>query len=154
MPRISDVYTHNAIYIYANLEDAQQGRAFGGSGFLVHVAFESNNDRGQIYAVTNRHVVLSTPSPVIRLNRIDDSVGGFLTKQEDWTLHPAGDDIAVLPLKLQSDQFKFMSIGLERFVTPQLIADEDIGIGDDTVMVGRFVGHDGRQRNTPAVRSW
>jgi hypothetical protein len=152
MPRISDAYTHNAVYIYGNLADAQEGRAMGGSGFLVHVAFEVHKNRRQIYVVTNRHVVLAVKTPVVRLNRLDGGVGGFTTKQEDWTLHPDGDDVAVLPVHLQPDAVTFTSLGMDRFVAPQIIADEDIGIGDDTIMVGRFIGHDGRQKNTPSVR--
>jgi hypothetical protein len=152
MPRISDAYTHIAAYIYASAEDAEEGRAVGGSGFLVHVAFETNKHLSQIYVVTNRHVILRTPTPVIRLNQADGSLGGFITNREDWTLHPAGDDVAVLPVKLRRDQMTFKSLGMELFVTPQIIHDEDIGIGDDTIMVGRFVGHDGKQKNTPSVR--
>jgi hypothetical protein len=106
----------------------------------------------QTYVVTNRHVVHGTPTPVIRLNRIDGSVMGFVTNQADWTVHPDGDDLAVLPIPINRKEVRSMSIGPDRFVTQQLIADEDIGIGDDTIMVGRFIGHDGRQRNTPAVR--
>jgi hypothetical protein len=152
MPRISDVYTHNAVYIYANIEDAREGRAFGGSGFLVHIAFETNKHLSQIYVVTNRHVIHGTPTPVIRLNQVDGTSGGFTTRPEEWTLHPEGDDVAVLPVKLRHDHTTFMSIGSELFVTPQIIVNEDIGIGDDTIMVGRFIGHDGKQRNTPSVR--
>jgi len=138
MPRISDSYTQNVVYIYATVDGASAGNPIGGSGFLVHVWFEISRDRCQTYAVTNRHVVLSSLTPVIR--------------QANWTLHPDGDDVAVLPVNLRLDETPFMSVGLEQFVTPQLIRDEDIGIGDDTIMVGRFIGHDGRQRNTPSVR--
>ncbi len=37
-------------------------------------------------------------------------------------------------------------------VTPKLIQDYDLGIGDDVYTVGRFVNHDGKQRNNPVVR--
>src|SRR5450755_3658393 len=100
MPRISDAYTRNAIYIYDSAEDAEQGRGIGGSGFLVDVPSSSNPDKRQIYAVTNKHAILATPSPVIRLNKSDGSVGGFVTKPSDWTSDPLGDDIAVLHLNV------------------------------------------------------
>lgn len=38
------------------------------------------------------------------------------------------------------------------FLTPQQIIDEDVGIGDDTIMVGRFINHEGKQKNMPTVR--
>jgi hypothetical protein len=34
MPRIIDTLTGIAVYIYASLEDANSGEAYGGSGFL------------------------------------------------------------------------------------------------------------------------
>jgi hypothetical protein len=38
------------------------------------------------------------------------------------------------------------------FLTQQAIEEHNIGPGDDVFMVGRFVTHDGRQRNTPSLR--
>jgi hypothetical protein len=152
MPRIADAYIDNAIYIYSTAEDAEMGKGIGGSGFFVHVPFPNNRKFQQTYVVTNRHVVHSTATPVIRLNRIDGFTNSLATRQEDWTLHPDGDDVAVLPIPLNRNEVRCMSIGMELFVTQKLIEDEDIGIGDDIIMVGRFIGHDGRQRNTPAVR--
>lgn len=150
MPRISDDYTRNSIYIYDSSDAAEQGRGFGASGFLVHVPFSGNSDKRQIYAVTNQHALPA--SPVIRFNKLDGGVGGFVTKQSDWKFDPLGDDIAVLHLNVNLSLYDFSAIGIEIFVTPKIVADEDIGIGDDTVMVGRFIGHDGKQRNKPAVR--
>jgi hypothetical protein len=152
MPRIADAFIDNAVYIYSNREDAELGKGIGGSGFLVHVPFLSTANMQHTYVVTNRHVAYGTSSPVIRLNRIDGSVAGFVTNQADWTVHPDGDDLAVLPIPMNRNEIRSMSISPDRFVSQKLIVDEDIGIGDDTIMVGRFIGHDGRQRNTPAVR--
>lgn len=152
MPRIADAFIDNAVYIYSSQEDAESGKAVGGSGFLVHVPFVETENMQQTYVVTNSHVINQTPRPVIRLNRIDGSVLGLVTNQQDWTVHPDGDDVAVMPIPSDPNQVRRMTIGLDRFVTKQLIEYEDIGIGDDTMMIGRFIGHDGRQRNTPAVR--
>jgi hypothetical protein len=152
MPRIADAFIDNAVYIYSEREDAEEGIGVGGSGFLVHVPFRETENMQQTYVVTNRHVVYHTPKPVIRLSRIDGSPFGYVTEQEHWTVHPDGDDVAVMPIPLDPTKLRRMSIAPDRFVTRQLIEDEDIGIGDDTIMIGRFIGHDGRQRNTPAVR--
>jgi hypothetical protein len=135
MPRIADAFIDNAVYIYSTQEAAEVGKGVGGSGFLVHVPFRATEGMQQTYVVTNRHVVHGTPTPVIRLNRIDGSVIGFVTNQADWTVHPDGDDLAVLPIPINRKEVRSMSIGPDRFVTQQLIADEDIGIGDDTIMV-------------------
>ncbi len=60
--------------------------------------------------------------------------------------------MAVFPLDIDLTALVISQIEFKDFVTPDLIADEDIGIGDDTVMVGRFVSHEGKQRNSPSVR--
>jgi hypothetical protein len=39
------------------------------------------------------------------------------------------------------------------FLTHEAASVLDIGPGDDVYMVSRFMGHDGRQRNTPIVRA-
>lgn len=152
MPRIADSFIDNAVYIYSSREDVESGKGIGGSGFLVHVPFLKTENMQQTYVVTNRHVVYQTSTPVIRINRIDGSVLGLETNQQDWTVHPDGDDVAVIPIPSDPTNVRRMTVGPDRFVTKQLIEDEDIGIGDDTVMIGRFIGHDGRQKNTPAVR--
>lgn len=152
MPRIHDQYTHCAVYIYGSLVDAANGEHYGGSGFLCHVPLKENPQWGSVYVVTNWHVIEAAKTPVIRFNRKDGRVESIPTKLEDWFRHPDGDDVAVLPLDIDYETLHVLSIGIEQFVTPQLIVDEDIGIGDDTVMIGRFVNHEGKQRNSPAVR--
>lgn len=152
MPRIRDQYTDIAVYIYASLADAKNGESFGGSGFLVFVPHETNKDHFSLYAVTNAHVVRKAKTPVIRLNRKDGTTECISTVEEQWTVHQYGDDVAVFPLRIDAEQIQFKTLRPTDFVTPQLIADEDIGIGDETVMVGRFVSHEGKQQNSPAVR--
>jgi hypothetical protein len=105
-----------------------------------------------VYVVTNAHVIRKTSSPVIRLNRIDGGVECIETGSDEWEKHPHGDDVAVYPLRGDWRQVALNYFHLDKFVTPALIGDEDIGIGDDTMMIGRFTSHEGKQRNTPAVR--
>jgi hypothetical protein len=91
-------------------------------------------------------------TPVIRLNRRDGTVEYIESTTEQWFRHPDGDDVAVLPIAVRYLDLRVWNIDVRLFVTPQTIHDEDIGIGDDTVMVGRFVNHEGKQKNSPAVR--
>ena len=51
MPRIADRFIDNAVYIYATQDDAELGRGFGGSGFLVHVPFNAteNMDKESVH---------------------------------------------------------------------------------------------------------
>lgn len=152
MPRIHDTYTHCAVYIYRSLADARNGEQYGGSGFACHVRLAANPEYGDAYVVTNWHVIERAKTPVIRLNRRDGTVEYIETELEDWFQHPNGDDIAVLPVDVEFEKLQTWTIDLQNFVTPQIVHDEDIGIGDDTVMIGRFVNHEGKQKNSPAVR--
>jgi hypothetical protein len=152
VPRIADSYTGCAVYVYATLEDARTGESINGAGSGLLVCVPINSDFAAGYVVTNRHVVTKAGSPVLRLNRKDGGVECIRTNLRDWFMHPGGDDVAVFPLDIEWEDLKFTFIQQEIFLTPEIIAAEDVGIGDDTVMVGRFIGHDGKQKNTPAVR--
>jgi hypothetical protein len=152
MPRISDAFTDCAAYIYGSLQDAKLGEHQGGSGFLVHAPFEQNPEVGHIYVVTNRHVILKAGDPVVRLNRRDGTVECLETSVSQWKQHPYGDDVAVFPLYLDCSHLRFWSIPTRYFITKTLIHSEDIGIGDDTFMVGRFINHEGKQQNAPSLR--
>ena len=61
--------------------------------------------------------------------------------------------MAVLPLEGMSDaKMKFVHVGTEHFITGKRIEDMGVGAGDDVFMVGRFIGHDGKQANLPSAR--
>ena len=157
MPRISDGFTGIAVYIYESLGAAQEGDCFGASGFLATVTLEEAPQRQAEYVVTNKHVIKDQSHPwsttrVIRLNRKDGTVEYISTTEDQWTCHRYGDDVAVFRLDTGWDALSAASVDISQFVTPQLVADEDIGIGDDTVMVGRFINRDGKQQNTPSAR--
>jgi hypothetical protein len=153
MPRIFDEIVECVVYIYDSLSDAQAGVRQGGSGFAVGVHLERNKDWRETYIVTNHHVIQKARQPVIRMNRKDGRVDYLETEKGKWISHPAGDDIAALPIHVShQDPLALQTILPDIFLTDKLIEKEDVGIGDDTFMVGRFINHEGKQRNAPAVR--
>ena len=153
MSRISDRFTEIAVYIYTSLDDAKRGESYGGSGFMVDVPFETNTELHYLYVVTNKHVVLKAKNPVIRFNRKDGGTECIATRSDQWTHHPNGDDVSVFHFDNDDwEKFQIATIGMHQFVTEHLLEAEDIGIGDDTVMVGRFITHEGKQQNAPSVR--
>ena len=56
------------------------------------------------------------------------------------------------PIELYLDKHKFTHISIEMFITPEVISHYRIGPGDEVFMVGRFVNHEGKQRNLPTAR--
>ncbi len=106
-----------------------------------------------MYAVTNRHVVEDGRARVLRINTHEGGFDTIETSLELWE-RPADDDLAVLPLEL-AEQFKWSAVSLNEFLTPEMargMTGLPIGPGDEVAMIGRFVSHDGKQRNRPTVR--
>lgn len=151
MPRISNTILDCTIYLYPSKGAAEEGEHAGGSGFLVGI--RSKVEGGYIYAVTNSHVIREGNSPVIRLNTIEGIRDVLQVEMHDWHHHPNGDDLAVCNIGgLLSGRFKFKHIPVDLFVTGDIISQEDIGPGDEVFMVGRFISHEGKQRNIPTLR--
>jgi hypothetical protein len=70
-----------------------------------------------------------------------------------WEQHPNGDDVSVVPLQLNTAELKALGIETTRFVTVDIMETEDIGIGDDVFMLGRFAQHSGsKSQNIPVAR--
>jgi len=167
MPPIPQLLLDCSIYLYASKASAEDGENFGGSGCLVSIEsppiYDPNSFKygrytrisvyfpPHIYAVTNKHVALRG-FPVVRLKTLDDKTDVLELDYHDWIPHPEGDDLVVAPLDLPQHKYSYFPIGSELFVDQRAVTSQDIGAGDDTFMVGRFVNHAGQQRNTPSLR--
>jgi hypothetical protein len=154
MPRIADAYLECVFYLYRSREHADSGADTGGTGFFVTFPIEPELVSGvtglrAMYAVANKHVV----SKGFLLMRTNTVAGGTVTTQTteaNWIYHPDAD-IAVAPImKAAADQF--LAVPRDVFASDDVVREKDLGPGDEVFMVGRFVGHDGRQQNTPSVR--
>ncbi|MGI9102680.1 MAG: S1 family peptidase [Terriglobales bacterium] len=152
MPRIDDDVLDAVIYLYPDADAAECGERTGGSGVIVNVPFGRFPAWVVPYAVTNSHVIREGKSPVIRCNSLSGGTSILPLKLEDWKHHPDGDDVAVARIKLQRDETA-RSIPVDWFVTKERIKEYDIGPGDEVILVGRFIGREGRQRNSPSLRS-
>lgn len=152
MPRIRDEFLDCVIYLYADEDSAQKGVRAGGSGFLVGIQSKLIKEKYHVYAVTNKHVAWTGGYSVVRLNRHDGKSDSIELEPDKWTIHPDGDDLAVVKLDPDRATFKYRRVPEGIFISPKIIADHNIGPGDDCYMVGRFINHDGRQRNLPSVR--
>jgi hypothetical protein len=153
MPRIDDQILDSVVYIYSSEYDAKEAASPGGSGFLVCIPYEGYDNQGTLYVVTNRHVIYKAgASPVVRLNTRDGEIDTLPTSEDDWVYHQDSDDLAVCELDISPAVFKFRCLPTELLLTQEVIEEHHIGPGDNVFMVGRFVDHEGRQRNTPLVR--
>lgn len=151
MPRISDEVQDSIIYLYPTAEAARSGEDVGGTGFLVGwVEGGTGPPVEHVYAVTCAHVIVDG-GPIIRLNTKDGDWDVIEREEADWLQEPSGIDLAVCPVEF-SPNHKFRYTGINDFLEDGKIKKFNIGPGDDVFMVGRFVNHDGKQRNTPTLR--
>lgn len=163
MPRIPTEFLECVFYLYKSVDDANAvDNKAGGSGFFVAVNDScpyGTADDGtpvtrlvrHIYAVTNDHNI-SNGYPVIRLNAHGKHAPLPLTADK-WVRHPSGDDLSI-SLVSPGDRFQWRAVDESMIVGIKGFSNRDLGIGygDDVFMVGRFVTHQGIQRNTPMMR--
>jgi hypothetical protein len=149
--RIGDEYLQCVVYIYPSMQASQEGKEVGGSGFLVNYPTPTDHiDR--VFIVTNRHVIENIDAPVVRVNRKDGSFDPIETNSSRWKVHPEGDDIAALEFHALSPEHSALWVDFRAALPDSAIDNFNIGIGDTVVMLGRLIGHDGKERNSPIAR--
>jgi hypothetical protein len=143
---VSQAYLNCCLYIYPSKKSAQDGAESGGSGFVAAVPADEV-PRQHIYAVTAKHVIEKMSQPVLRINLVGGGFECLETNGARW-IKAESSDLAVLSIDLEYENYRYWFLRIEEFVDRTL----EIGPGDDTFMVGRFIGQDGRENNTPTVR--
>jgi hypothetical protein len=152
MPRIRDATLETVFYLYPSRAAAEAGRSVGGTGFFVGIESEAVPGNWFVLAVSNRHVVHRGGASVMRVNTEDGGVAFLEFEPHEWIDHPAGDDLAVIPMPGLRDDLRVTFNPINYLLTKEQVAELDIGPGDDVFMVGRFINHEGKSRNIPAVR--
>ena len=154
MPRVHDTLLDCVFYIYANEQDAMDNaEESAASGFFIMAPSEVHENIGYLYAVSNIHVISLLPQPILRINTKEDSFDTFVTQADDWIRHPGGDDIAVYPVNFVDwKQHSVKYFLREHILTEEFMEKQNVGVGDDVFMVGRFRTHSGKGRNLPSVR--
>lgn len=150
MTAIAPNYFACVVFLYPTVDEANGGVMAGGSGFILGVPFPNTDRSWHLYVVTNKHVV-DTGNHVIRVNATDGGSRAIPSQPDRWTF-AVDDDLAVLPFEppvdwapglLSTDTFLDESCEIEGW---------PIYPGDEAIFFGRFVNHEGHQRNKPVVR--
>lgn len=160
MPRISDSMLDAVVFLYRSAVEAESRSRLGATAVLIAREIEGAETKiGQRlyvpYLVSNRHAVFDKSACVAAVNRKDGNPPTILDfDQESWIKHPDGDDLAAICVMgwLDPATHKINARLESSFVTPQIIEDYQIGIGDEVFMIGRFINHDGKRVNEPAAR--
>src|SRR5947208_15558 len=77
---------------------AEAGERIGGSGFLCIYYEPGAEEEHQVYVVTNAHVI-EAGNFAVRINTKAGKHAVLNSTERDWYCHPAGDDVAVWPVK-------------------------------------------------------
>lgn len=149
MPWVDPEFLDAVVYLYPSEAEAQDGKRIGGSGFVVGYPLKPTK-KALLCVVTNKHVI-DSGNMVVRVNTTDGKTDTIALDHAKWYLHPQGDDIAICPISLSS-LHRVKHLRSDAFITKETIDGFDIGPGDECFIVGRFVNHEGRQRNLPSVR--
>jgi hypothetical protein len=156
LPTIHQRLLDSVVFLYDSEDDAKNGVKTGGSGFLVGV-YSSPRNTFHLYVVTNHHVAAAGCSVVRMTSRSRDAV--IVRVPQDQWIYPAGnDDPAIWRFKSQiptyDEEFSYLYADEGGFVQEvrQFPNGCEYGPGAECFMLGRFVTHDGRQRNLPTAR--
>lgn len=160
MPVIPPKVLDSVVYLYSSVAKANARVKSGGTGFFVvrEIAGSKGTERGTRfvpYLISNKHVIFSHGSSVVSVNRRDGKPPDVIDfNQDDWTPHPNGDDLAAICVwgKCNYAIHKYSYIDEPDFLTEEQMRDLDVGVGDEVLMVGRFVDYQGRTINRPAAR--
>jgi Trypsin-like peptidase domain len=153
VPGIPAADLNCAFYLYPSEDAAKAGLKLGGSGFWVGVQSLVIPHFWWLYAVSNRHVVHRNGASVIRANSVDGGVRIINAEPTDWIEHPNGHDIAVLPVAPpDGDGIELASILTGMFVEENDVKLHAVEVGNEVFMIGRFINHEGKARNTPSAR--
>jgi hypothetical protein len=72
----------------------------------------------------------------------------------EWIEHPKGHDVAILPIIGRNDppEMEVVSVSPGMFVAEHDVRINLVGVGDEVYLIGRFINHEGKVRNTPSAR--
>lgn len=147
MPRIPDEIANCVAFLYLSEADAEEGAAAGGTAFFVSV--KTTDGREAILAVTNIHLAAGGCNAL----RVVDLIGeSRVLRVPEWIYHPEADDVAVAEIDLPKDVAVSAIAWDGVAATDERMAELNVGVGDEVIMIGRFGAHDGGQRNAPLAR--
>ena len=164
--RIPDLVKHNPVFLVVEVDGQER---MVGTAFVMSVPSDVHAGRKYGYLVTARHCVAQGQQfgdIGVRVNRRAhpelalSADGAFeLTGSEsfgplhEWVfLDDPANDVAVHAF-MPPTEFAFVPVMEESWTTPEIVKEEDIGVGDELLVVGLFASHVGHEVNRPIVRS-
>ena len=115
-----------------------------GTVFFVGYSLPANEAIAVIYAVTARHVIEGLANDgdgnaYCRVNTRQHGVQFLPIPMSQWVFSDDSQvDVAVAPLAFDFKHLDHKVLPLGMFITPEVVAEEQVGIGDDLFFPGLF----------------
>jgi hypothetical protein len=149
-------YLHSVFFIFRTRQDAEDGASGGATGHFVAREVDAKKV-SQLYAITNAHNIEEATeegldSVFVRVSTVKPGFTIIEVPLSDWVKHPKAEDLAGTFLDISPDM-RFTYLTPKRFAKPDMIAqDSDLGIGTETLTIGRESGLTGSIINLPLAR--
>jgi len=105
-------YSKTVVFISGQLAGDEEVK-LRGTGFLVGLRFEADQNQGHVYIVTAAHVVRPLAASFVKLTKKD---GGTIDRKVDkWIFHPT-EDIAVTRMPQPYEPYDFLAVEDKDFV--------------------------------------
>jgi hypothetical protein len=154
--RIADRVLKSVGFV-SRFDGSDQPLIFGGTAFIVGVKMDANANL--VHLVTAKHVAeaIEPAEAVIGINAKDGAPRFLRTGEQKWFYHPTHKDtvdVAVMPLGSPNmGLYDIAFIPEADFATEKRIAEYDIGLGDELIIVGLFTRFIGMTYLSPIVRT-
>lgn len=150
MPRIHDALLDAVTFVDVELPHGKTG---GATGFFVDLRFRAVPQTVFRYVVTNSHVINNAVRTTVRVNTHDGRRDALVIPSGAWHSHPQGDDLAAAAVTATDPGWRIQGLDWnDAAPRPERIKELNMGVGDDVIMVGRFVGHTGKENDQPVAR--
>ena len=116
MPRLSQEVLDSTFFLFKSKKDAEQCKDAVGTGFIVGMPSPWPG-QFHLYAVTNWHVAIKLGGTVIGLSKIKGGIDSIETEPADWFWDPKGDDLAIIPLAVDTSVHRLAHIERNLFAT-------------------------------------
>jgi hypothetical protein len=154
--RIAD-HLLKSVGFVSRYDGPDQPLVFGGTAFIVGVKMDAN--ASLVHLVTAKHVAeaIEPAEAVIGMNAKDGAPRFLRTGDQKWFYHPTEKDsvdVAVVPLGCPNmEEYDIGFIPEAIFATEKRIAEYNIGLGDELIIVGLFTRFIGLTHLIPIVRT-
>ena len=151
--------------VFLKYRDKAGNEKFAGTAFFVGVQEDEKSEDAFIYLVTAKHVIVAIDQNSIDgkvLIRMNDKQGGFQIVEADvfrWFDNPDNSSVDIMILGWAPPDiydYRILSVlpqSKSIIATNEVIKKHSIGLGDKLFITGLFVGHYGKSRNIPILRS-